>query len=145
MFRFFQKQKKINYKNLVLIIFSILLSVCTVVGHMLAKTQSLYLLFETPGAFMYSIFKFLLLVIFFYCATSIFMHVTERPKLVNWSAKPRTPIVVFLSRSGFKVTFLLIFIIWLPYLIAYYPGIFMGDTSARSVSSSNYPTEPVIT
>lgn len=105
-------------------------SAFVVVGYSFATVQSLDLIFADAAQMIKSLIAF----VGFYgllhpCIKLCYLTLDNREAFQRGRAQGRA--AMFFDRYPFRVSFAVLVIAWLPYLIGYYPGLFMGDTGAQ--------------
>ena len=124
---FFQKSNKKNGKKICKIFLGILFSVFTVIGESYLKTNSWNLVFLNK----IQIFKSLILMFGYYCFyIGLINYIFDQ--LVNKIEYKESKNKVFnfiFEKHSFIIPFLIILICWIPYIVIYYPGILMPDSS----------------
>ena len=107
-----------------------LFSVFTVTGYSMEVTHSLDMLIGSPWRILAAVFVCVVLFgIYSFLLGEIYDFIDNSKR---WERKPpKGKIGRILEEHPFGSAFFVLTIFWLPYLIAYYPGIFMGDTGAQ--------------
>ncbi|MDD2979829.1 MAG: DUF6020 family protein [Hespellia sp.] len=114
----------IQTPSIEVLLLSILFSGFTVVGHSFAKTGTLNLIVQSPHAIESSILRFILLALIY--ALGIHLLYQHIRQITADDVKAVAP-----KHNTFPYIWAFLFLAWMPYMIAYFPGIFMGDTSAQ--------------
>ncbi|SHJ40032.1 DUF6020 family protein [Hespellia stercorisuis] len=112
---------------------SVLFSAFTVIGHSFAQKGNLDLILANTRTINNSCLKFIVLVFVFNLAIQLLYSWLEKTHTFKIPAKgeEKSRLLIAYRKHPFLYTWLMLFVLWLPYLIGYYPGIFMGDTSAQ--------------
>ena len=124
---FFKKSNKKNERKICKIFLGILFSAFTVIGESYLKTNSWNLVFLNK----IQIFKSLILMFGYYCFyIGLINYIFDQ--LVNKIEYKESKNKVFnfiFEKHSFIIPFLIILICWIPYIVIYYPGILMPDSS----------------
>ncbi len=105
-------------------------AIFTVIGYSMASAQSLELLLKDGGSMLKALCAVILL---YFCFSFLLGKLSEILKHRRYFERkqPQSAIGRVLDRHAFWSAFLILILAWMPYLAAYYPGIFMGDTGAQ--------------
>lgn len=106
-------------------------SAFVLVGYSFAKTQGLDLIVADQAQMIKSVIEFIGYYGMFHpCIKLLYMGMEQKHLFVRKRSKWKY-VDFLLEKHPFLSAFLIIIFAWLPYLIGYYPGIFMGDTGAQ--------------
>lgn len=131
-FAFYWQIARIPFeKNIWTHMVAALFSAFVLVGYSLAKTQGLDLIVADQAQMIKSVIEFIGYYGMFHpCIKLLYMGMEQKQFFVRKRSKWRY-IDFLLEKHPFLSAFVIIILAWLPYLIGYYPGIFMGDTGAQ--------------
>lgn len=140
---FFREREKTDH--VFIIIFSLLFGWFLVVGNEIQTTGTFWTLFEAPMEACFTLFLWIYysaLVWFPVSAAWSFLddYLEIKGRLVK---QPKNKYLdrfcMALNSHPFRTTFLFFMILFTPYFVAYYPGIFMGDTKDLILQAYNLP------
>lgn len=132
-FVFYWQIAKIPFRRTVWMhILAAVFAVFVVVGYSFAMTQSLDLIFFDYA----QITKSIVCLIGYYglflpCIKLCYLAMSRKEVFARAEEPPAKWITLLMDRHPFLSAFAVLVLAWMPYLIAYYPGIFMGDTGAQ--------------
>lgn len=132
-FVFYWQVAKIPFRRTVWMhILAAVFAVFVVVGYSFAMTQSLDLIFADYA----QITKSIVCLIGYYglflpCIKLCYLAMSRKEVFARAEEPPAKWITLLMDRHPFLSAFAVLVLAWMPYLIAYYPGIFMGDTGAQ--------------
>lgn len=132
-FVFYWKVAEIPFRKTVWVhILAAVFAVFVVVGYSFAMTQSLDLIFADYA----QITKAAVCLIGYYglflpCIKLCYLVMSRKKIFVRAETAPSRWTALLMDEHPFLGAFAVLALAWLPYLIAYYPGIFMGDTGAQ--------------
>ncbi len=132
-FVFYWQVAKIPFRRTVWVhILAAVFSVFVVVGYSFAATQSLELIFADYAQMTKAVVSLIgYYGLFLPCIKLCYLAMSRKNVFARAEKAPSGWIAMLMDRRPFLSAFVILLLAWLPYLIAYYPGIFMGDTGAQ--------------
>lgn len=124
---YYQKYQKLNLKEPLL--FKLLASIYSIfmlIGNSYKAVGNYSLILENYKVFLISILMFLG---YYFLFSSLITFIYEELKKKKFKKKDHKLIDFIFNKHPFLATFCLLFLLYLPYLIAYYPGIISPDPS----------------
>ena len=122
---------KFNKKSIINMIISFLLSVFILISKSYKINNTLETLHSTPAQVVKSL---LLLIGYFLIIYAVLKHISNLKLVKNLEEKSKKKNPIWekvkkvINNHPFILSFILILVLWLPYIIAYYPGASTGDT-----------------
>lgn len=135
--RYYNKNKKNSF---IFIILAALFSLFMLFGYSYSVTNSWDLIFGSIPLFILSIFIFIGYYVFFKVVINLIYDFLAKIKLEEKTAKNKILNYLF-NDHPFRSTFIILFICWLPYIIAFYPGILSPDPSNQIKQFFNLDTQ----
>ncbi len=133
---YFQK-KETHYTTKIL---AILFSLFMIIGNSYKLTNSWSLIFGSTRLFFISIFMFIGYFIFFNASINLLYEYIKTKSKEENVTKNKVLNFIF-NEHPFIITFIILFICYLPYIIAFYPGILSPDPSNQIKQFYGIPTK----
>ena len=135
--RYYNKNKKNSF---IFIILAALFSLFMIFGYSYSVTNSWDLIFGSIPLFILSIFIFIGYFIFFKVVINLIYDFLIKVKLEEKVSQNKILNYLF-NEHPFRSTFIILLICWLPYIIAFYPGILSPDPSNQIKQFFNLDTQ----
>ncbi len=131
----FRKTKLSIHKYIISFLFSFFI----MIGNAIQYNESIDVLFNDRSPFMWKVLVilgyFLLIVVMFKYTKKLLSFILEED-----DKKQLNKIIAFYKNHPFIISFILIFLAWLIYIIAFYPGVIYGDSRNQLLQYFNLPT-----
>lgn len=141
---FFAEKAMKPCKNMFAVIPAMLFSLFMIVGKAFASEGSLFCIVSNPLQILKALLAVLGYFLFFvYVLAWIYVlvgmyHITSERYIINCKSRLITKYLAFFVNRPFTMTFITLFIIYIPYILISYPAIHFGDTCNQIAQGYNF-------